>query len=112
MATYTISNDYIWESKLEIKEDQKTRDLIETQLLFFMTDEQIELAVADNGLIETYLEQIAKSLITESMQWNKHGVIKAIGDYEGFLPIDGTMGVELISIDQWAFDDFDIERVS
>lgn len=109
MSIYTISFDE-WEAKVKISEDPETIELLKTQLLFFITEKKMQ-GSADDVIIDLYLHQIATPLISESMEWNKNGVISAFEkDYEGFLSIDGSMGVELLSCESWSFSCFNIEK--
>ena len=47
----------------------------------------------------------------ESMEWNVKGVIRAFAAvlYEGFLPLYGSAGVTLFSVDDWEFMKRDID---
>ena len=60
-------------------------------------------------LIRAYLRQMGPLLIEESMDWNIEGVKARIAEdvYEGILPIDGSFGVTLLSIEAWEWGDSD-----
>lgn len=113
--TYKLTFDW-WDATIEIDQDEKTLDNIKSQLSFFTGGQRI-IDNAENAeeIIEAYLRQIARSLVIESMDWKLAGVIDKIADdmHEGFLPIDGSFGVKLISIDNWEFseDDFWVGEV-
>ena len=110
---YKLTFDW-WEAVLEIKDDEKTKNHMKDQLLFFSGGQEL-IDNEDGDITQAYLKQTTPSLIKESMEWKKGGVINQIADnmYEGFLPIDGSFGVTLISIDNWEFadDDLRIEKV-
>jgi hypothetical protein len=105
-----------WEAVVEIEQNEKTIGHIKDQLSFFTGGQRtIDNAENNEEIIEAYLRQIARSLVVESMDWKLEGVIDQIADdmYEGFLPIDGSFGVKLVSIDNWEFseEDFDIKEM-
>ena len=52
------------------------------------------------------LKKIASKCFYLSQQWNVRGIINAIVDmFEAYIPLDGSKGVQLISIDNFSFDD-------
>lgn len=108
LKKYILTFDW-WEAVLEIKDDEKTLGHMKDQLLFF-TGGQDLIDDEDGDVTVAYLKQTTPSLIKESMQWNKSGIITQIADsmYEGFLPIDGSFGVTLISVDNWEFAENEI----
>lgn len=113
MSKHKITFDW-WEAVIEIKDDEKTTENMKEQLLFFMGG---QTAIDDEGgdIIKAYLKHMAPILIKESIAWKKEGVIRQITDsvYEGLLPIDGSFGITLLSIDNWEFndDDFDFTKI-
>lgn len=109
LKRYKISHEW-WDAILEINDDEKTKEAMKEQLMFFMGGQKM-IDQADGDITRAYLESISKHILIESMRFTSpKGVIEAIGEYEGFIPLDGSCGVKLVSVDTWEFSDssFDI----
>ena len=109
MTRYKITFDW-WDAIIEINDDEKTKSHMKDQLLFFMNGQDL-IDQGDGNITKAYLKQLTPHIIEESIRWKKGGIIDQIsGDmYEGFLPIDGSFGVTLVSADHWEFPESDIE---
>lgn len=108
---YQIVFDW-WDALLEISDNQETKEAIKKQLLFFSDGQK--LLDAENGdVIQAYLKQMSTQFITASIDCTQSGVMKLFQDKDGFVPIDGSKGVKLLSIDNWVFhlSDFEFEEV-
>lgn len=112
MKKVKITFDW-WTAVLEVDETAKTLEGMKNQLLFWMSgQDRIE---SHHGDIESaYLTMLAQRLISLSTEYNTRGVKDEFKDAEGWLPIDGSHGVNLISVDGWEFgqSDFSIEVAS
>lgn len=108
---YQIVFDW-WDALLEISDDQETEEAIKKQLLSFSDGEK--LLNSENGdVIQAYLKQMSTQLITASIDCTLSGVVKLFQDKDGFVPLDGSKGLKLLSIDNWVFhlSGFEFEEV-
>lgn len=108
---YQIVFDW-WDALIEINDNQETREAIKRQLLSFSDGQQ--LIDAEGGdIIQAYLKQMSTQLITASIDCTLSGVVKLYQQKDGFIPLDGSKGVKLLSIDNWVFhlSDFVFEEV-
>ncbi|WP_080806978.1 DUF2528 family protein [Desulfamplus magnetovallimortis] len=108
---YQIVFDW-WDALLEISDSQETKEAIEKQLRSF-SDGQKLLDEENGDVIQAYLKQMSTQLITASIDCTLSGVVKLFQNKDDFLSLDGSMGVKLLSIDNWVFHltDFEFEEV-
>jgi len=106
MKTVKLTYDW-WEAVLEVDESKATKAVMKEQLLFWLGG-QDRINEADGDVEKAYLKMLAGRLILLSMEWNVEGVKDQIKESEGWVPIDGTYGVKLVSIDAWEFSEAEI----
>jgi len=108
ISTYIINDcDTCWESRIEVDNDFKneccgveytTEMYAKESLLFFSGGEDL-LEEYNGDVFRAYFKLITPTLMKESLDWNKAGVISQIADMEGWVPLDGSCGIKLVSCD-------------
>ena len=107
MKTVVISFDW-WEAVIRLSDN--IENLMKSQLLFWM-DGQQRIDREGGDIEQAYLKMLGEELIKYSMEYNFFGILNKFEDKEGWCPLDGSEGIQLMSINNWEFsqDDFYIE---
>jgi hypothetical protein len=120
---YLIENSDDWNCVIEIDHDFKTiydnkeypvEDLMKEMILFFTGGED-RIERNDGNIIETFLEQLAESiyhLCAENSLYSVESLIDDFENMEGYCKMDGSMGIKIISTDDFPFNiDFSITKL-
>ena len=99
-----------WEAVVEIEESEATTAAMKEQLLFW-SGGQDRIDNADGDIEKAYLKMLGSHMIFESIGMNIEGVKSAFDDEEGWCPIRGKNGVNLVSVDEWEFSEDEIDIV-
>ena len=98
------SNQVTWSIRIEILEDQSRSHI--RAMVEFWTDWEYRLASNDGDYTITFLQFIArdifKLIINEDLSLNQ--LRKYFDDAEGYCPINGSYGIDIVD-----FDDYEIE---
>lgn len=89
-----------WECTIEINTELFTPELLQQYLDFFCWEYNKK-----GHLYEEYLKLLAKHLISDSLILTKDGMISIFKNREGFPPLDGSVGITLVSCDHLEFQD-------
>lgn len=108
MKKVRVSYDGVWSATFSIRECEETLDVMRDQLLFWMGG-QDKIDEADGNIEEAYLKWITVNIIPMSSMLNLKGIKQEFNNMEGFAPIDGEYGVELLSCDSWEFEEYNVE---
>lgn len=100
MKTYKIAYDW-WEATIKIDEE-KAKEAIKEMVEFWMGWES-RLGLNDGDYTKTFLQQLSRNILIESMDYNLHGIISKYDDREGWTKMDGSKGIEIISVNNWEF---------
>lgn len=110
MKTYIVCyNDYyVFAWEIDLNNSKATESI--KQSVEFWTGWEHRLELNDGDYITTFFKQITIEVIRESFanNYNKKGVISAIGRREGYPPIDGSQGIKLIRCDNFDIEDKDL----
>ena len=102
-----------WDCILEFDTEKTTEyhgkiytleDSLKTSLNFFLGGKEL-LEDSDGDSYIAYARFIGQKILTHSMTWNDDGIINQFKNAEGYLRLDGSHGVKLISA-----GDFSIEN--
>lgn len=101
-----------WCATIEIDESESTMATMKEQLLFW-SGGQDRIDRHGGDIEKAYLKMLASHMIFESINCTQEGVAIAFDDEEGWYPIRGKNGVNLINCDSWEFsdEDFDIKQL-
>jgi hypothetical protein len=81
--------------------------MMKEQLLFWSSGKD-RIRSAGGDIEKAYLKMLGQQLINGSMEWNVEGIKAQFDDKEGWCDLRGKLGgVELISCDQWTWDEDD-----
>lgn len=96
-----IDFDFVSKIKNETGEEdypvaQCIKDMVE-----FWHGYQLKLAANDNDYTKTFLKQLARNIISllASRNLSTFGVIEEMRGEEGWCPLDGSLGIKLLSVD-------------
>ena len=106
MIRLTLSFDHWWEAEFEV-DLAKAAKPCQASLDFF-GDPITRDDDSPEATVRAFLQFWAPLLIETSVRNNLQGVLQTFADTEGIFPLDGSQGVQLISIDAWRWeaDDF------
>lgn len=124
MKTKYLVENSDWNCVIEIDHDLKvpydgteysTEDLMKEMILFFMGgDDRINRN--DGDITNTFLEQLGEVILRLTAQNHLSSIDSLIDDFqnmEGYCKMDGSMGIEIIAIDDFLFDtNFNIKKLS
>lgn len=99
---FIISYEW-WEMTVEIDYD-KAKESIKEMVEFWM-DWKRRLDLNDGDYITTFLQQLARTVIVLSMEYNLKGVISAFEEREGWSKMDGSEGITILDVSSWTFED-------
>jgi hypothetical protein len=111
-TVYKVEYDW-WEAKISIKESEKTIQAMRDSLMFFSNGETV-IKAAEGDIAAAWLKYFAPAIIhIASKGYGKDHIIQEFGEEEGYLPLDGSEGVQLLEADDWVFieDQFTITRM-
>lgn len=91
-------------------------ELMRDQLSFFTTGDKL-LERCDGDVTKAYLLFVCKSamLMGANQNSNQYGIISEFGETEGYMPIDGSRGVNLVGYgapDFGVYDEYEITILS
>ncbi|TAJ13034.1 DUF2528 family protein [Marinilabiliaceae bacterium JC017] len=118
IKTYKVTNDRAFFGEIEstIQVDFNHPDVIEIirqTVNFFITDKKLK-NYYDGDVIVAFLKLLAAKIarIQAATDYNTTGVISKMKEEEGFLNIDGTLGVKLIYCEFISneAEDFEVEE--
>ena len=101
--TYNFDYDYgKGSAKIELDTDVFTSELAMATLTFFLWDYD-----SDNDPIDEVVRKYALEAIREATinNHNTNGVIEDFKGKEGFAPLDGSMGISLLSVEGIEIED-------
>jgi len=107
---FKVQHDWSgWTVTLRINQDSSTLDTMREMLLFWMGG-QDRIDDCEGDVQTAWLLFFAQRAIVESVQWNLQGVKSQFEQREGWAPLDGSCGIELIACDSLDFetDDFSV----
>lgn len=105
--TFTVCHDWSgWEATLRIQQDSETLDTLREMLLFRSGGQEM-IEDCEGDVQEAWLLLFAQTAIIESIEWNVHGVRSQFQQREGWVPLDGTCGIELTGCDEMTFESED-----
>lgn len=96
-----------WRAVVKIKDDERTRDLMKSQVLFW-SEGRRRLEKAGGDVTIAFLRQLGEELVPLSMDLGVEGIRAHFRDLDGWGDLDGRCGVTLVSVDVWGFDPDDI----
>jgi Protein of unknown function (DUF2528) len=100
---YTFNyNIYDAEAKFKVDTEKFTAEIANQTLHFFTWDYNEDEYPIDEVLKKYAMEAIK---IATFNNYNVTGVISAFNSNEGYCKVDGSMGIELISVEGYEFDD-------
>lgn len=113
MKTYHIEFTPIyWECTIRIDEEkarQPIREMVE-----FWHGWESHLDDNDGDYTKTFIQQISRTILymVAGRNLNINGVRNEFNNLEGWCKMDGTHGIEILSVDEVEFhyDDFEIEE--
>lgn len=104
---YTFNyNVYEAEAAFKVDTEKFTEEKAKATLEFFLWDYDTEADPIDEVMKKYAMEAIK---IATFEDYNLAGVIEAFKNKEGFFPIDGSHGIELNLINEYEFDEYDLE---
>jgi hypothetical protein len=111
IKNYHIKFDW-WEASIQIDDSPATIEAMKEQLLFW-TGGQTLIDDYDGDVTHAYIRQTAPIIIDLSRNKNTYGIIHELKNMEGFLPIDGSIGIKLVESESWefAYDDFEVQEL-
>ena len=114
MKKYTVTRDeFMFESIVEIDEE-KALPVIKGMVEFW-SDWESRLEFNDGDYIKTFLQQLGQQIFMEMISGNSnlYFVDQRFRDAEGWVPMDGTSGITILSVDinKAEIDEFEIEEI-
>lgn len=108
--TYTIesNDDHYIECKVKITHTPETDALIKEQVEFWMGWEG---RVKKKGYTNVFLQNLTKMAYVFSRDYSLNGIIRRIGESEGWYPVDGSVGIELLEF-EYESPDWDELQIS
>jgi len=108
MATKTYEFNYGFnDAEVVFKIDaDKFRDTAQQTLGFFSWDYDKDADPVDEAAKKYAMASIRSATFSN---YNEYGVKKDFEEMEGFAPVDGSYGIELIRVSGYEFDEDDLE---
>lgn len=102
--TFTVSHDWSgWKATLRILQDEETTETMREMLLFWSGGpDRIEDAEGD--ITEAWLVMFAERAFTLSWDAGLPCIKRSFEQAEGWAPLDGSCGIELLSCDDLETD--------
>ncbi len=107
IKTYSFNyNDYKASAKFEVNTEIFTEVEAQETLDFFTWDYD-----KDENPIDAIMKKYAIKVIEEATfhNYSTYGVISAFNDKEGFFKLDGSEGIKLTYVEEFEFDEEDLE---
>lgn len=102
MSKYVIEYDDWWNAEFDVDEEKALPYAKES--VEFWNGHKERLERNDGDYIKTFLNSIAPDIIALSASHSLYGIQNKIADMEGYFPIDGNCGIELVAVDEFTFD--------
>lgn len=103
----TVCHDWSgWKAKLRINQDSDTIDTMREMLLFWSGGQSM-IDDCEGDVQEAWLLLFAQVAIVLSLDFSVNGVRSQFENREGWAPLDGTCGIELIACTELEFDSDD-----
>lgn len=105
-TTYTVTYDpLLWSCTISIEDQHNgkpTLDVIKEMVEFWSDWEQL-LSDNDGDYINAFVQQLARQafLICAAHNYNTFGVVEEFKDMEGWVAMDGSCGITLVSTDDY-----------
>lgn len=111
MKQVKISYEW-WVALVEIDDIPETYQYMEDQLLFWSGGED-RIDREDGDVESAYLRMLGEAIITKSTRLTVQGIIRHFAEAEGWVPLDGSFGIRLVTVDTWEFesDEFLIQEL-
>jgi hypothetical protein len=111
----TVEIDFDYQFKPFGPEVKPVKEAIE-EMVEFWANWKTDLKENGYDYIKTFLKRLCCKVLCLQVEYctNQEGIIRLINREEGYYPIDGSIGIKLISvsgIDFSEFDDYTIETV-
>lgn len=97
---YRVTYDW-WELVVDIRQDKVTLAKAREMVLFW--DGGDDLLKASAGVNEAFLLHLARNLIRFAVY--EDSPADALQEEEGWYKLDGTDGINVVSVDPWDFDE-------
>jgi len=89
-----------WVAVVEIDGKKPTLNMMRSQVLYRPNGERLINRAGDN-IEMAYLKILTEEIISKVIDEDIGDVINHFDELEGFVPIDGSFGIKLVSIDSW-----------
>lgn len=100
---YKCTFQFMHKVEFEVDTKKMTQAIALTSLQHFYSDRCIGTGCTIKKLLKMYAAAALKEQI--SGEWNTQGIIYAMKEFEGFYPLDGSMGIKLIHCDGIEIDE-------
>lgn len=106
-----IAGLYDWECVVEIADGPETAEAVR-QMVDFWSGAEERLDRFSGDYNRALVSQIACCLIVLSIKMDASSAIEALGEREGYCPLDGSRGIRVVSTDEWEFDEPEVKEVA
>lgn len=112
MKTYQLSNHDGWEALVRIDESHPKLEAAIRQMVEFWGDWEHRLRLCKGDYTKAFLQQLGETIQVLSHIHSVEGVADELENMEGWYPVDGSVGVTLMSCDEFVFPDVYVKEVA